>query len=132
MTMYDLFPCSSRMQTTLFSNCLSLSEEEFADDCLELKNRVRFNDYTAPTHLPNDDDDETHATEEVSPTDEVSPTNEAGIMGDSFEANEGEHDIEFDNDSPPLPPHTDGIQFPFDSNGTVTDEDDDDDDFSSI
>lgn len=49
MFMYELFPSISRMTTTLFQNCLSLSTEEFDDDCLDEKYCSRFKSYKPST-----------------------------------------------------------------------------------
>ncbi len=42
---YDLYPSHSRLHSTLMSNCLSLSREEFLDDCLSEKYLGRFKSY---------------------------------------------------------------------------------------
>ena len=42
LSLHHLFPCHSRMQTTLLKSCLSLSPQEYDDDCLTDEYRSHF------------------------------------------------------------------------------------------
>ena len=46
----ELFPSTTRMHTTLASNCLTLSKEEYGDDCLDRKFCARFKSFADEQH----------------------------------------------------------------------------------
>lgn len=70
MSIYDLYPCASRMQTILFSNCLSLSAAEYRDDCLERQHCERFESYRTSAHTAHDAHDDGDVSDTDKPNDD--------------------------------------------------------------
>lgn len=60
LNLHDLFPRHSKNQTLLSKNCLSVSTEEYDDDCLDDKFLHRFNvpRYNSNSDEPDGDIDE--------------------------------------------------------------------------
>ena len=134
MDIHDLFPCTSRMETTLFTNCLSLNEDEFMDDCFDEKYTQRFKKPNDPTPLPVQGTiDLNNSSRRTGNSSDGTGANGNNPLDDIEDESDKEYPLGSDNDEegdkvdPIGTPCDDHIPFNYDADGMG----DDDDDFTA-